>query len=289
MEGIRKFPHHPERIAEELLRGEFFVTCDEDKVPLIAIPSGSIFEASSTDPEAWRCYETALETYTRNAHISGVGRVITRVDPYVGVDLDKCLDPATGEVEAWAMQIIEELDSYSEISPSGRGVKVWIKAPGFIRSYKKARLEIYSRSRYFTLTGEPFPGTRETVEERPGEVASIIEREFPKVERRAAGPRASGRLKSSFDLDDLLDRAGVEKALRDDTTAETKYEILCPWYREHTTSPETGTRVGRYEDGGYWFVCEHSHCAGRTWADFKHWLRSIVYRGRPPRSKGRKR
>ena len=288
MEGIRKFPHHPERIAEELLRGEFFVTCDEDKVPLIAIPSGSIFEASSTDPATWRYHETALETYTRNAHISGVGRVITREDPYVGVDLDKCLDPATGEVEAWAMQIIEELDSYSEISPSGTGVKIWIKVPEFTRSYKKARLEIYSRSRYFTLTGQQLPGSPSTVEERGEELFRIIEREFLRVER-SAGRSGRGRLKSSFNLEDLLDRAGVERRLRDDTTAQTKYEILCPWHKLHTTSVDTGTRIGRYEEGGYWFRCEHSHCAMRSWADFKHWLRSIVYRGRSPRSKGRKR
>jgi len=288
MIGIKRFPHYPKRVAAELLLDDYFVTCDEEKVPLIAIPNGAIFEASSTDPDTWRSHSVAFETYINNAHISGVGRVITATDPYVGVDLDDVLDPETGEVEGWAMQIIDELDSYSEISPSGTGVKIWIKNPGFIRSYKKARLEIYARSRYFTLTGQTFPGSRNTVEERATELGWIIERDFPQVENHDRGHRAHSRLKSSFDLDDLLDRAGVEKRLRDDTTSETKYEILCPWYREHTRSVETGTRVGRYEDGGLWFRCEHSHCAHRTWSDFKHWLKSIVYRGRPPRSKGKK-
>ena len=286
---IKKFPHHPESIPDEMLLGECFVVCDPEKVPLIAIPSGTIITASSTEPDTWRYHTVALETYTRNAHISGVGRVLTIDDIYVGVDLDYCIDPEIGEIEPRALRIIEELDSYSEISPSGCGIKIWVKVPGFTRSYKKAQLEIYSRARYFTLTGTPLPGTRDTVEYRASEVYGIVDREFPKVERSNSYKGRNDKLRDSFNLEDMLDRAGIEKRLRDDTTAETKFEIACPWIAEHTVSPESGTRVGRYEDGGFWFKCEHSHCASRTWADFKFWLKSMVYRGRPPRSKGRRR
>ena len=285
---IKKFPHHPESIPDEMLLGECFVVCDPEKVPLIAIPSGTIITASSTEPDTWRDHTVALETYTRNAHISGVGRVLTIDDPYVGVDLDKCLYREIGEIEPWALRIIEELDSYSEISPSGCGIKIWVKVPDFTRSYKKAQVEIYSRGRYFTVTGTPLSATRSTVEYREAELNSIIDREFPKVARHNSYGSRSGKLRSSFNLEDLLDRAGIEKRLRDDTTTETKYEIVCPWIAEHTGSPESGTRIGKYEDGGLWFKCEHSHCASRTWADFKFWLKSIVYRGRPPRSKGRR-
>jgi primase-polymerase (primpol)-like protein len=197
---IKKFPHHPESIPDEMLLGACFVTCDEEKVPLIPIPSGTILMASSTDPDTWRYYPVALETYEQNAHVTGVGRVLTIDDPYVGVDLDKCLYPETGKIEPWALRIIEELDSYSEISPSGCGIKIWVKVPGFTRSYKKAQVEIYSRGRYFTVTGTPLPGTRSTVEYREAELNAIIDREFSKVERDNSYGSRSGKLRSSFNL-----------------------------------------------------------------------------------------
>ncbi len=46
-----------------------------------------------------------------------------------GVDLDSCLDPATGEFAAWAADVINRLDGYAETSPSGRGVKVLFRLP----------------------------------------------------------------------------------------------------------------------------------------------------------------
>jgi primase-polymerase (primpol)-like protein len=54
--------------------------------------------------------------------------VFTPGDDYCGVDLDGCLDPDTGDMEGWAREIIEELDSYTEVSPSGTGVHVLIRA-----------------------------------------------------------------------------------------------------------------------------------------------------------------
>ena len=69
-----RFPHYPENIPEELKIGERWVTCDEYKVPLLALPSGAVFAASSTNPNAWRSYEIALATWQKNEHIAGVGR-----------------------------------------------------------------------------------------------------------------------------------------------------------------------------------------------------------------------
>jgi putative DNA primase/helicase len=54
--------------------------------------------------------------------------VFTPEDDLCGVDLDGCLDSLTEEIEPWAWTIIEELDSYTEISPSGKGVHVLVRA-----------------------------------------------------------------------------------------------------------------------------------------------------------------
>src|SRR5829696_2959194 len=106
-----RFPHHPENVPDELKVGERWVTCDKCKVPLIAIESGACFAASSTDPATWRSYETALKAWRENEHIAGIGRVLAEHEDYVGVDLDGCLDPETGELSAWAGAIVARLDS----------------------------------------------------------------------------------------------------------------------------------------------------------------------------------
>ncbi len=53
----------------------------------------------------------------------------------------------------------------------------------------------------------------------------------------------------------------------------TKYAIVCPWVHEHTGGDRSGTRVGQRDNGALWFHCDHAHCQGRTWHDFKRVVR----------------
>jgi primase-polymerase (primpol)-like protein len=87
----------------------------------------------------------------------GVGFVFCSADPYVGIDLDGCRDPETSEIKAWALEIIQGLVSYAEVSPSGTGVHVIAKAkvPTNVRSGK---VEMYSSERFFTMTGQVLGG-----------------------------------------------------------------------------------------------------------------------------------
>src|SRR5581483_10752544 len=78
-------------------------------------------KASSTDPNTWRSYESALATYQMkdNPPYDGIGFVFATDDPLTGVDLDECRNPETGQVEEWARVILAQLDTYTEVSPSG--------------------------------------------------------------------------------------------------------------------------------------------------------------------------
>jgi putative DNA primase/helicase len=81
--------------------------------------------ASSTDPKTW----TDFDAVCRNQNgYSGIGYVFSADDPFCGIDFDACRQPDTGEVAAWARDWIKKLDSYSEVSPSKTGIKVWVKA-----------------------------------------------------------------------------------------------------------------------------------------------------------------
>src|SRR3712207_2385005 len=76
--------------------------------------------ASSTNPEGWASYQQAVRACKEHGY-DGIGFVFTAEDELCGVDLDGCLDPKTGGLEDWARQIVEELNSYTEISPSEIG------------------------------------------------------------------------------------------------------------------------------------------------------------------------
>src|SRR5262249_41464468 len=123
--------------------------------------------ADCNDPQTWDSYGTALQTYQAQPdRYDGVGYELGDGD--AGVDLDDCRDPATGEIAQWAWEIIRALDSYTEISPSGTGVKVFLRAvkppqyqgDGFTqRPYHGGKVEIYDGKRYFTVTGRHVEGT----------------------------------------------------------------------------------------------------------------------------------
>jgi hypothetical protein len=110
--------------------------------------------ASSTDPRTWATYNDAVQAYARNRdHWSGIGYVFSGDDGLVGVDLDDCRDPNTGEIAPWAIAILNHLNTYCEVSPSGAGVKAW--AIGSMdHAIKTAHVEVYAKARYFAFTGQ---------------------------------------------------------------------------------------------------------------------------------------
>src|SRR5215204_2145608 len=144
------------------------------KIPYSPITGGG---ASSTTPETWAGYEEAVRACKEEGY-TGVGFVFTSEDDLCGVDLDGCLDPLTEEIEPWAWTIIEELDSYTEISPSGTGVHILVRAALPEGRNRKGRFEAYDRSRYFTVTGDHLAGTPQTIEVRQEALQSVVRRVF---------------------------------------------------------------------------------------------------------------
>ena len=91
------------------------------------------------------------------------------------VDLDHVLKDGTIQDPA-ALDIFETLDSYTEISPGGDGLHIWIKADVTEeRAKRKGVIEMYGDGRYITVTGNIY-GTRTTIEERTAEINDLIDR-----------------------------------------------------------------------------------------------------------------
>ena len=120
--------------------------------------------ASSTDASTWGMLDEAVAACSRDSDLAGVGFVFTAEDPYCGVDLDDCRDPESGQLKDWAQAIVEHLASYTEISPSATGLKVFLQGskPGSRcrKAYHDGEVEIYDRDRFFTVTGQRLDPTR---------------------------------------------------------------------------------------------------------------------------------
>ncbi|HET6576247.1 MAG TPA: DNA methyltransferase [Fimbriiglobus sp.] len=99
--------------------------------------------------------------------------------PVTVVDLDDCRDPETGAVEPWALAIARRLDSYTEASPTGTGVKVFLFAAKPGPRCKAGRVEIYDRKRMLTVTGAWFDGFPIAVERRQDELTAFYHETFP--------------------------------------------------------------------------------------------------------------
>ena len=118
------------------------------KVPYVAA-NGK--HADSTDPATWTEYAIAAQVHTAAGH-RGLGFVVTLDDPYCGIDLDHCRDPATREIAPWAIAIVKRFDSYVEISPSQTGLRIWIKARKSGAKCQKpmgyGKVEVYDHARF---------------------------------------------------------------------------------------------------------------------------------------------
>jgi putative DNA primase/helicase len=114
------------------------------------------YAASTTNVKHWTSFDVACKRFAKGG-FDGIGFVFSADDPYTGVDLDACRNPETGELAPWALEIIARLNGYAELSPTGTGVHIYVRATlpgdGLNRLLEGHKVEMYDRGRYFTVTG----------------------------------------------------------------------------------------------------------------------------------------
>ena len=84
--------------------------------------------AGADDPNTWGEFDQAVRHWEahRDNGIAGVGFEFSPGDPYAGVDLDKCRNPITGEIEPWALADRLALQFLHRSHPRG----YWIATSG---------------------------------------------------------------------------------------------------------------------------------------------------------------
>jgi putative DNA primase/helicase len=175
----------------------------QTKVPYQPARPGA--RASSTRPDTWG---TRGQAEAANAGVggSGIGLMLGTCSGLTigGVDLDSCR-AASGEIADDAREVIGRFSSYSEVSPSGTGVKIFFaydpdEVAGKLPDHKArisfnrgdhCEMALDLRDRYYAVTNQVLPGC--TTEIRP--VSGETLQWFTEV----AGPAFKSRGQSKVD------------------------------------------------------------------------------------------
>lgn len=145
--------------------------------------------ASTRRPDSWAGFDLAAAAVARN-EADGVGYVLLLDERLIALDLDDCRDPRTGALEPWAIALVEEADSYTEITPSGTGLRILglneSIAASLHHTIRKdpGQVEIYHRCpRFITVTGARQPDTPDAL--RP--ICDLVGRMLIVAQRREVG------------------------------------------------------------------------------------------------------
>jgi hypothetical protein len=156
------------------------------KVPYVV--SGR-HRATSTNEQCWSTFADACNAADTPDFCAGIGFVFSENDPYCGIDLDNIWPSDAAETADWATGVVEIFgDTYSEASPSDTGYKIICQAklPGKGRSwdYRGGAIEVYDRSRFFTITG--ISNRIRVVTDHQADVEALIA-DLDAIEQRSSG------------------------------------------------------------------------------------------------------
>lgn len=120
--------------------------------------------ADTQDPASWTTFDAAARC-VGDRLADGLGYVLRDDARLIALDLDNCRDAQTGEIAPWAAELVETCDTYTEVTPSGRGLRIiglneTLLAPIHrqVAMPDGGRVEIYHRCpRYITVSGHRLP------------------------------------------------------------------------------------------------------------------------------------
>ena len=135
--------------------------------------------ADATNPQHYSSFEETVETFA-NGDYAGIG--VGCFEPLRLVDVDDCV--VNGKLDTRGQDIVDTLDSYTELSPSGTGIHIFILADGFAydseRYYinnRNTHVEVYSpdaTGKFLTLTGKSVHGA--DVNERSEQLQVVLDK-----------------------------------------------------------------------------------------------------------------
>lgn len=187
----------PRTIPEPLLEREQWLIRD-GKIPKAPWAAGRTVDrggGGGDDPGndlLWTGFETA-DRYLDMLPTPkwGLYFVLRRAGPFVAIDLDGCRDPETGEIDDRARDIVDRADAFTEVSPSGTGLHIYVRGtlPAG-RTNDTEGVELYD-DRQLTVTGNHLADTPVEVPEQQDLIDSLAHEHMTETESasEASGER----------------------------------------------------------------------------------------------------
>ena len=133
----RPLPFQPDRIPDELRAYSQWVCWryaaqrGSGKPAKQPVNPHTLHSAGVHWANTWGSCDDAYAVYVahRAAGIDGIGFVLTEDDPFVGLDLDRCITGS--EMDSQAQTVVENMATYTEVSPSGTGLRILVACSGF--------------------------------------------------------------------------------------------------------------------------------------------------------------
>jgi len=153
---------------------------DRDEWTKMPVDPSSGGPGSSTDPDTWTSFGEAVAYHERGGtDTDGLGFVVHDDDLFVGIDPDGCRDLDTGDLEAWVGDLLDDVPTYAEVSPSGTGLRLF--GLGFVPDGGNrgdvdagaGHLEMYDSGRYLTVTGQRVDGSPDDVRQVNDEIGDV--------------------------------------------------------------------------------------------------------------------
>jgi primase-polymerase (primpol)-like protein len=166
--------------------------------------------ASISRCDTWGSFAQVKAAY-ETGRFAGVGIVLFGQMGIVGIDIDHCIE--NGQITDEAQRILRAMNSYTELSPSGTGIHIFLqgKLPGGFR--RRGTIEMYEDMRYLTLTGHRIPHTPSDVQLRHRELYGLYHRVFDLASRQQTTENTGGGIeRSPFPLA-RSDQEVLQKAL----------------------------------------------------------------------------
>jgi len=145
--------------------------CHRNKVPFNPVTG---LPAKAGQPATWASFEECVKAL-KDGDYDGIGFEFNN-NGIVGIDLDH-VDTNDGLLSEEANEIVTILDSYTEYSPSGKGLHIFVKGDIPVDDRKKGYIEMYKAKRYFTMTGNVY-GELKPINERYEQVMQIFDKYF---------------------------------------------------------------------------------------------------------------
>lgn len=192
----------PDSLVDSELWIGYRIVDDERKVPVDPSRPRSPTPIDATDTSNGVDFQTALSAVHTSRQspgkdITGVGLQLDGDSELCLIDLDDCVED--GRVEQWALDMVRDIGSYAELSPSQTGLHIIVRDPQGVGSdYRnKDKIEVYDGARYATFSGAQLRETSDSIKRIPG-IVGAYQREYNSKKTTSSASNSSDESEVDF-------------------------------------------------------------------------------------------